>query len=96
MTKKLGVRTATGMRATRIYHSAPPVKGRHTPMPAPDPLDTVHQLKEEIDRLTEEQIEAMKMATFAGLTPDEAKEYEERRAKILELVEQLRMLEEAA
>ena len=65
-------------------------------MPAPDPLDTVHRLKEEIDRLTEEQIEAMKMATFAGLTTDEAKEYEERRAKILALVKELRLLEEAA
>jgi hypothetical protein len=89
-------KAATRMRATRIYDAAPSVKGWHTPMPAPDPLDTVHHLKEEIDRLTEEQIEAMKMATFAGLTPDEAKEYEDRRAKILELVEQLRMLEEAA
>jgi len=65
-------------------------------MPAPDPRDAVHRLKEEIYRLTEEQIEAAKMATFGGLTPDEAKEYEDRRAKILELVEQLRLLEEAA
>jgi hypothetical protein len=38
----------------------------------------------------------MKIATFAELTPDEAKEYEDRRAKILELVDQLRLLEEAA
>jgi hypothetical protein len=30
------------------------------------------------------------------LTIDEGKEYEDRRAKILELVEQLRILEEAA
>jgi len=65
-------------------------------MPAPDPRAVVDRLKEEIFRLTEEQIEARKMATFAGLTPDEAKEYEDRRAKILELVEQLRLLEEAA
>ena len=65
-------------------------------MPAHDPRDAVHRLKEEIYRLTEEQIEAMKIATFAGLTPDEAKEYEDRRGKILELVEQLRLLEEAA
>jgi hypothetical protein len=48
------------------------------------------------DRLTGEQIEAMKTATFRGLTTDEGKEYENRRAKILELVEQLRLLEEAA
>ena len=29
-------------------------------MPPPDPLDTVHHLKEEIDRLTEEQIELLR------------------------------------
>jgi hypothetical protein len=38
----------------------------------------------------------MKTATFRGLTTDEGKEYENHRAKILELVEQLRLLEEAA
>jgi hypothetical protein len=65
-------------------------------MAAPDYLTTVHRLKEEIDLLTAEQIEAMKTATFAGLTTDEAKEYEERRAKILALVKELRLLEEAA
>ncbi len=66
-------------------------------MPNPsEHLATVHNLKEEIDRLTEEQTEAMKSATFIGLTTDEAKEYEDRRSKILQLVDQLRMLEEAA
>jgi hypothetical protein len=68
-------------------------------MHATDPLEhlnTVNRLREEIDRLTGEQIEAMKTATFRVLTTDEGKEYEDRRAKILELVEQLRILEEAA
>jgi hypothetical protein len=68
-------------------------------MHATDPLEhlnTVNRLREEIDRLTGEQIEAMKTATFRVLTTDESKEYEDRRAKILELVEQLRILEEAA
>jgi hypothetical protein len=68
-------------------------------MHATDPLEhlnTVNRLREEIDRLTGEQIEAMKTATFRVLTIDEGKEYEDRRAKILELVEQLRILEEAA
>jgi hypothetical protein len=68
-------------------------------MHATDPLEhlnTVNRLREEIDRLTGEQIEAMKTATFRVLTTDEGKEYEARRAKILELVEQLRILEEAA
>jgi hypothetical protein len=38
----------------------------------------------------------MKTATFRVLTTDEDKEYEDRRGRILELVEQLRLLEEAA
>jgi len=68
-------------------------------MHATDPLEhlnTINRLRGEIDRLTGEQIEAMKTATFRVLTIDEGKEYEDRRAKILELVEQLRILEEAA
>jgi hypothetical protein len=68
-------------------------------MHATDPLEhlnTVNRLREQIDRLTGEQIEAMKTATFRVLTTDEGKEYEDRRAKILELVEQLRILEKAA
>jgi type IV secretory pathway protease TraF len=59
-------------------------------------LNVIHRLKKEIDLLAQEQIEAMKTATFIGLTADEAKEYEDRRGRILELVKQLRVLEEAA
>ena len=62
----------------------------------PEHLNAVHRLMTEINRLTGEQIEAMKTATFRVLTTDEGKEYENRRAKILELVKQLRVLEEAA
>jgi len=62
----------------------------------PERLNTIHRLREEIGRLAGERIEAMKTATFRVLTTDEGKEYEDRRAKILELVEQLRLLEEAA
>jgi hypothetical protein len=68
-------------------------------MPATHPaehLNTIHRLMEEIGRLTVEQIEAMKTSTFRVLTTDEGKEYEDRRARILELVEQLRRIEEAA
>lgn len=60
----------------------------------PEYVSTIHRFTEEIDRLTGEQIEAMKTSTFRVLTAVEAKEYEDRRAKILELVEQL--LKEAA
>jgi len=65
-------------------------------MPTPDHLNTIHRLREEIGRLAGEQIEVMKTSTFRVLTTNESKEYEKRRAKILELVEQLRLLEEAA
>ena len=61
----------------------------------PEHLNTVNRLREELDRLAGEQIEAMKTATRV-LTTDEDKEYELRRARILELVKQLRLLEEAA
>lgn len=62
----------------------------------PEHLNTISRLREEIDRLTGEQIEGMKTATFRVLTTDEDKEYEVRRARILELVKKLRLLEEAA
>jgi len=62
----------------------------------PEHLNASNRLREEIHRLTGEQIEAMKTATFRVLTTDEDKEYEDRRGRILELVEQLRLLEEAA
>jgi hypothetical protein len=63
-----------------------------------DPLDTlnsVHRLKEEIDKLTELQANALKTATYLGMTTDEAKEYEERRGQILKYVKELSMLEES-
>lgn len=58
-------------------------------------LDAIHRLKEEIDRLTEQQTEALRTATFLGMTTDEAKEYEERKQKILGYVQDLKMLEES-
>jgi hypothetical protein len=62
----------------------------------PEHLKTIHRLGEELDGLIGEQIEAMKRATFVGLTTDENKQYEDRRVKILELVAQLRRLDGAA
>ena len=57
--------------------------------------ETVHKIKQEIDRLTELQSEALKNATFVGMTPDEAKEYDNRRTQILNLVHRLETLEES-
>lgn len=66
-------------------------------MPQPsETLQMIHRLKEEIDRLTAEQDEALKTATYLGMTTDEAKEYEERRNLILQLVTDLEMLEKSA
>jgi hypothetical protein len=57
---------------------------------------TIHNLQHEIHCLTEKQTDAMETETFIGLTPAEAQQYEYRRARITELVRQLRLLEAAA
>jgi len=57
-------------------------------------LEAIHLLKEEIDRLTEQQTNALTAATYLGMTTDEDKQYEERREKILRYVQDLKMLEE--
>jgi hypothetical protein len=54
----------------------------------------VHRLKHEIDRLAEQQGEALKMATFFGMTAHEAKKYDALRDHISRLVRELRILEE--
>lgn len=67
-------------------------------MPASEPSETVnavHRLKQEIDRLTDDQSRALKQAIYVGMTPDEAKEYDARRTRITELVQQLAMREKA-
>jgi hypothetical protein len=54
--------------------------------------EAVHKLNQEIDRLTELQSAAMRTATFVGMTADEAKDYDARRAEILLLVQHLTAL----
>jgi len=63
-----------------------------------DPDDTVaavNRVKEEIDRLTEQQSQALKHATFVGMTPEEAQEYDNRRSQITTLLQQLEALQKA-
>lgn len=60
-----------------------------------DTVSAVHQLKQEIDKLTEEQHKALQLAIYVGMTPDEAKEYDERRQRITRLVQELADLEQA-
>jgi hypothetical protein len=67
-------------------------------MPANDPSQTAeaaHRLKQEIDRLTEEQAKALKQAIYVGMTPEETKQYDQRRTRITKLLQQLGMLEKA-
>jgi hypothetical protein len=60
---------------------------------APDHVKAVKRLHTEIQRLTDEQDDAIKTATYIGMTPAEAKVYDALRTTVLKLTEQLRQLE---
>ncbi len=55
----------------------------------------VHRIKEEIERLTREHDEAVRSATFLGMTRQEQEHFHSRRRRITELIEQLAIFEEA-
>lgn len=60
-----------------------------------EPLEdsaSLSHLQSEIERVTEQQIEALRMATFLGLTELEAWEYQKRGKQIAELVNELKLL----
>jgi hypothetical protein len=63
--------------------------------PNPSAASAAHDLKEEIDRLTQEQVKALRMAVFVGMTSGEAQEYDERRTRITRLNQELAALESA-
>ena len=58
-------------------------------------VETIHRIKQEIDKLSEQQSEALKTATYVGMTAEEAREYDARRQQITKLVEELRLLQNA-
>jgi hypothetical protein len=58
-------------------------------------IEAVHNIKQEIDRLTEIQTNALKIATFGGMTSEEAQDYDNRRTQILNLVHRLETLEKS-
>ena len=60
-----------------------------------DRMDAVRRLRQEIHRFTEEQANALKSATYLGMTPDEAKACEERRSRIIKLIHELEVLDKA-
>ena len=55
----------------------------------PRSITLFQTLTAEITRLSEQQIDAMRTATFVGMTEAEAHELEQRRARIRELVREL-------
>jgi hypothetical protein len=57
--------------------------------PKEEMADIIQRLRQQIDALTLEQADALKRATYLGMTPDEAKAYDARRIKITELMGQL-------
>jgi len=62
-----------------------------------DPSDAVsalQHLKQKIQLLTEEQSKALKSATYLGITPDQAKQYDERRKEITELMQEFLRLQQ--
>jgi hypothetical protein len=54
-----------------------------------EPCPDIIQLKQEFEKLSEEQLLALRSATYLGMTPQEAKTYDVRRRKITELVKRL-------
>jgi endonuclease IV len=57
-----------------------------------DAKDAVQRVKQEIDRLTEEQSEALHLAVYVGMSRHEAKKYDERLETIKMLVDELASL----
>jgi len=53
---------------------------------------TMQELKREIDRLFELQHQALDRATYFGMTPEQAREIEERRKQITKLFDQFATL----
>ncbi len=58
----------------------------------PRSITLFQALTAEITCLSEQQIDAMRTATFVGMTADEKHELEQRRARIRELVQELEVL----
>jgi hypothetical protein len=54
----------------------------------------IRDIQTEINKLAEQQIEALKKSRFGGMTLDEGKEYDTRRRRMIELNHQLTALKE--
>jgi hypothetical protein len=58
-------------------------------------LKAVRRLKAEIDRLTKQQADVLRVATRIGMTPTEAKQYDAWQTELVKLVDELRRLGES-
>jgi len=54
-----------------------------------EPSANILDLKEEFEKLSEEQLHALRAATYFGMTSQEAKIYDNRRRKITEVAKRL-------
>lgn len=58
------------------------------------PVTTIQRLKYEIEKLTLQQVEALKSAAFVRMTPAEAALYDDRSRRTSELMQQLALCEQ--
>jgi hypothetical protein len=58
----------------------------------PFSLGLIHRLTSEIDQLSGQQIQALRMATFGAMADDEISEFQSRRKRIGELIQELEAL----
>jgi hypothetical protein len=61
-----------------------------------DSAESVKRLKVEIDVLADEQAEALRSATYIGMSPQQDKECDDRRSRILSLMKEVERLEDPA
>lgn len=62
------------------------------PTKTSDTKGAVQRVQQRIDRLSEEQSQAIKQAVYVGMTRDASKKYDERLGKIMKLVAELARL----
>jgi|GEM_PF-3445161 hypothetical protein len=62
---------------------------------SPNTVDAIQRIKQKIDKLSQEQSEALKTATYVGMTAEAARQYDARRQQITKLVEELTLLKNA-
>jgi len=74
------------MRDGRTYFLGRPAEQRAE---AGETTEVMSRLRQEIDDLIDEQTEALKRATFIGMTADDARSYDARRQTIVLLLQQL-------